>query len=51
VDIIDPSTGEKLGSTILEVGVIQVDAADAEFSTCTVIEGEIENMSVGDAVY
>jgi hypothetical protein len=51
VDIIDPSTGEKLGTTVLEVGVIQVETADAGFSTCFVIEGEVENISVGDSVY
>jgi hypothetical protein len=50
-DIIDPTTDRVLGQSTLNVGIIQVEAVEDEFSTCIVLDGEIDNFSVGDKVY
>lgn len=49
-DIIDPATGRVLGQSTLNVGIIQVETVEGEFSTCIVLDGEIDNFSVGDVV-
>ena len=51
VEITDPESGELLGSTNLITGMLEVETVDLEFSTCTVIEGTIEDMKPGDRVH
>jgi hypothetical protein len=51
VDITDPESGALLGSTNLKTGMLEVVSVETEFSTCTVIEGNIEDMKPGDRVY
>jgi hypothetical protein len=51
VDITDPVSGALLGSSDLKTGMVEVVSVDLEFSTCTVIDGNIEDMKLGDSVY
>jgi hypothetical protein len=51
VSITDPTTGAILGSSTLEVGMLEVTSAEPEFAVCQVIEGKLEDMHPGDTVY
>jgi hypothetical protein len=51
VEIVDPETGSILGTTSLKTGMIEVTSVEAQFCTCRVIEGKIEDMNSGDRVY
>ena len=51
VEIIDPESGESLGTTDLITGMLEVVTVDDEYSTCKVIDGSIEDMAAGDRVY
>ena len=51
VEIVDPESGSILGTTSLKTGMIEVTAVEAQFCTCRVIEGRIEDMKSGDRVY
>lgn len=51
VSITDPTTGAILGSSTLEVGMLEVTSVEPDFATCQVIEGKLEDMHPGDTVY
>jgi hypothetical protein len=51
VEITDPSTGALLGASCLETGKIEVVTVEPQFATCKLVEGNINDMNIGDRIF
>lgn len=51
VEIIDPESGDVLGKTTVNTGIIEVESVEDDFAICIVVEGNIDDFNTGDRVW